>query len=105
MRKLMTIEAVFPIAGRGILAAPPLPFGSGRTATDGRAEIRRPDGTTRRAELHIETEHVNHRGRSEHPRWHRVCRLCGIGPSEVPVGSEVWCTDGIAADLLDHDGA
>lgn len=96
MRRLLIIEAAFPIAGRGIVVSPALPWGCGTAFRDIRAELRRPDGSVSRVELLVVIEHANRRFESpEEAQLLRrpVCLLQGVSIDEVRPGSEIWCRD------------
>lgn len=101
MRRLLIIEGAFPIAGRGIVVSPALPWDCGTAARDIWAELRRPDGSVSRVELQIVIEHVH--GRLDTPedagRLHRrVCLLRGVAINEVQPGCELWCPDELPSE-------
>jgi hypothetical protein len=91
-KRLLVVQDAFHLHGRGVLLWPLVPFDAlprpsqvpfRRTLT-----LRRPDGTTARAEAILTT------GTSmpvDRPGYD--CLLLGIEKADVPVGTEVWATE------------
>jgi len=105
LRKLLTIEDVFAIEGRGLVLLPDFPWGPPARADA--AEIRRPDGSAVQVQLQVgaerrslTTEAVRAGTRSSA----RVCVITGVSRSDVIIGSELWCDDALAQEVL-GDGA
>lgn len=101
MRKLLCIEDVFAIEGRGLVLSPDLPVGSPKAAHS--AEIRRRDGSVVPVQLQVVAEirsltldAVRAGVRSSA----RVCLIKGVAKSDVVIGSELWCDDAFAQDVL-----
>lgn len=101
MRKLLSIEDVFAIEGRGLVVLPDFPWG--KPARAGAAELRRPDGVVIPVQLKVEREHRSlmiERVRAGVRSLARVCVIDGVPKSDVLVGSELWCDDAFAQDVL-----
>ncbi len=89
-RRLLTVEDVFAIAGRGTVVVPHLAPDPAWPAAV-RLELRRPDGTVVFTTGHVRLEHLLRRppGKSQH-----VWTLCLDEPkSLVPPGTEVWIAE------------
>lgn len=90
-QKFLTIEARFQLKGRGLLVVPgPLLEDFSGPATLA-AELRKPDGTTRAAELSIIYIFIKPPPRER--RW--ACILKGLRKDDVPIGTEVWLHEAI----------
>ncbi len=90
MRKLLSIEGVFAIEGRGLLLLRDFPWGPPARAEA--AEIRRPDGTVVPVHLHVAAEHRSltiEAARSGARAYARVCLIKGVSESDVIIGSEL----------------
>jgi hypothetical protein len=89
-RRLLTVDDVFAITGRGTVVVPHLvPDPAWPAAV--RLELRRPDGTVALTTGHVRLEHLLRcpPGRSEY-----VWTLCLDEPkSLVPLGTEVWTAE------------
>ena len=96
MRRLLTVEDTFLIAGRGLIVVPAPAIKNIRGPGDVLAEVRRPDGSMLSATLTLAHEFLV--PPPEVHRWN--CTFRGLGKKEVPVGSEVWCSN----DVFLEDG-
>lgn len=67
---------------------------------DGRAELRRADGSVVPVELRVYTEHLNRPLVPGRPNWHRSCSLFGVERADVLIGSEIWGADESVEELL-----
>lgn len=95
MRRLLTIEGVFEIEGRGVILAPNLPvFTTGSVREQ--AELRAPNGATAGCDLVVcfERFSLTPEGVREGRRSSsNSCMLRGVTVNQVPVGAELWCRD------------
>jgi hypothetical protein len=101
LRKLLSIEEVFAIEGRGLVLFPDFP--PGRTAKAEAAELRRPDGVVIPVRMTVAAEHRSlsiEAARAGARSAARVCLIHGVSKSDVVLGSELWCDDALAQDLL-----
>jgi hypothetical protein len=84
--KLLTVEDVFDIPGRGLIVVPgPLPdsFGS---PTEISVSLRRPDGQVLNA-----TASITFQFQTPPPKEHRFAVILkGPTKSDVPIGTEIW---------------
>ena len=85
-KKLLTVEDVFDISGRGLIIVP----GPLQSEYDGprqfEVNLKLPGGTERSATLTLE-----HMFQSPPPKEHRwVCVLRGLTKCDAPIGTEVW---------------
>jgi hypothetical protein len=90
--KLVTVEDVFDIKGRGLVVVP----GPALSDYDGPKEVsvqlRRPDGSTAAAVLHytraflVPTPAII--------RWELI--LKSVTKEEVPIGTEIWSQDSVS---------
>jgi hypothetical protein len=93
-RQLITVTDVFEIAGRGIFAAPAVPYalidsGPGERLRPGdQLELRRPDGSVARVKLCS----------LEWPSPSKGGLILNLGASitkaDIPVGTEIWRVSG-----------
>jgi hypothetical protein len=91
MRRLMTVEDTFMIAGRGLIVVPAPAIDECRGPADVTTELRRPDGTILPATLTI-----GHEFSSPPPtvrRWN--CMFKALSKLDIPVGTEVWCGEDV----------
>ena len=75
---------------------PSLPLADDIEMVGSSVELRRPDGTTTRAEIEIVTQHTQVRRLSDRSLplvWSRACVVRGASAADVPAGTEVWCRD------------
>ena len=95
-RQLITVTEVFEVAGRGIFAAPVVPFAlidsqlGGRLRLGDQLELRRPDGSVGCCSC----------AALEWPSPHQGGLILGLGTSvtkaDVPIGTEIWRVSGVA---------
>jgi len=87
-RRLVVVEDVFGIAGRGVTFLPGIvPCGKERFNVGDSLVLRRPDGTAASAAI----SGIGLGGGS-HPFQLHVL-LGGLRKEDVPVGTEIWSTD------------
>lgn len=101
MRRLLCIEGVFAIQGRGLVLTPELPWG--RPARAQYAELRRPDGVVIPVPLQACAEHRSltlESARAGAKSFARVCLIRGVDEIDVVLGSELWCDDAFAQEVL-----
>ena len=91
MKRLLTVEDTFAITGRGLMVAPMPARDEIRGPGDIDVELRLPDGTRRPARLSVLAEFVHPTPSS--PRW--ALMFADLAKSEVPIGTEIWCADGV----------
>jgi len=84
--KLLTVEDVFFIEGRGVLIMPMLTDYSGPTAIS--VILRKPNGEESVARAHLDIPRINP------PRepFPFACCLSDVRKQDVPIGTEVWIT-------------
>lgn len=85
--RLLVVQDVFAIAGRGVILAPDIEL-HGPSTLQVRVELRRPDGSTRIVDA------LAHLPMGNPPRLQARARyvllLPGLTTPDVPVGTEVW---------------
>ena|SRR5689334_12458605 len=91
---LLVVEQVFKIRGRGTVLLPDFTLGGAPKPHPTIVTLKRPDGTSRTAEIVFGVEHRNY-GYQGPPRpstdyWREVPSLRTIEESDVPVGTEIW---------------
>ena len=87
VRRLLVVEDVFTIAGRGVILAPDIEL-HGPAMIQLRVELRRPDGTTTTIDALAHLPMTNPPQTS--PRMRYVVLLPNLTKSDVPIGTEVW---------------
>lgn len=107
MRRLMIVEGVFAIDGHRLLLLPDFPWGPPVKAAS--AEIRRSDGDVVPVMLEASAEHRCFAAVGVRPKnvraAARVCLIRGATKADLPIGSELWCDDAFASELLDRTDA
>lgn len=86
MKKLLTVADHFQIHGRGVLVVPQVPVSTFPAPFEGSAELRRPDGTVRRAILALQYHFQTPPARE--PTYAVVFKE--LRTSDIPIGTEVW---------------
>jgi hypothetical protein len=89
MRRLLTVEDVFEISGRGTVVVPSVAADS-RWPASVQLELRRPDGTKVDAVGHVRGEYLY---RLPPGKCEFVWMLCfDVPKSAIPSGTEVWAS-------------
>lgn len=91
--RLLVVEDVFTIAGRGVILAPDIEL-HGPATQQLRVELRRPDGTTLVVDAlaHLPTVQPL----QVPPPSRYVLLLPGLTKADVPVGTDVWLAAPVA---------
>lgn len=107
MRRLLIVEAVFAIDGHRLLLLPDFSWGPPVKAAS--AEIRRSDGDVIPVMLEAAAEQRCFAAAEARPKnvraAARVCLIRGATEADLPIGSELWCDDAFASELLDRADA
>lgn len=85
--RLLVVEEVFAIAGRGVILAPDIEL-HGPATVQICVELRRPDGTTSVVDALAHLPMID--PPRIPPRGRYVLLLAGLAKSDVPIGTEVW---------------
>jgi hypothetical protein len=91
MRLLLTVEETFLVTARGLVLWPAPPIDEVRGPGDVEVELRLPDGSRR-----VDTLSIRHEFFTPPPavgRW--VCVFKSLDKEQVPIGTEVWCSEQI----------
>lgn len=84
-----------------MVLTPDLPWG--RPAKAPSAELRRPDGVVFPVQLQVCAEHRSltlESARAGVKSFARVCLISGVDEIDVVPGSELWCGDAFAQEVL-----
>jgi hypothetical protein len=91
VKRLLTVEDTFAIAGQGLMIAPMPALDEVRGPGDFDVELRLPEGTRRAARLSILPELIQPTPALR--RW--ACVLPELGKHDVPLGTEIWCDESV----------
>ncbi|NJL21386.1 MAG: hypothetical protein HC895_12060 [Leptolyngbyaceae cyanobacterium SM1_3_5] len=94
MQKLLIVEQVFAVTGRGVIVVPEISADQAPETLPNSVTLKRPDGTTANTKAAFHIAHVQTRS-VEHPLeiykiLRYTCFLEDIDKAAVPVGTEIW---------------
>ena len=89
MRRLLTIEDTFVIAMRGVVVVPAPRVDEVHGPGDIQVELRLPDGSRREGTLTLLHEFITPPPAVR--RW--GCTFKSLDQAQVPIGTEVWCSE------------
>jgi hypothetical protein len=98
---MLTVEDTFMIANRGLIVVPAPAVEAFRGPADVIAELRRPDGLVLTATLTLSHEFLFPPPRVR--RWN--CMFKALGKADVPIGTEIWCSDDLFLTAVPRDGS
>ena len=86
MKKLTTVTDTFQITSRGLVVVPSPFVGSYDGPAKRQVELRRPDGSSAEATLHV--QYVFPKPTPPVPTWELIFR--DLVKDDVPIGTEIW---------------
>jgi hypothetical protein len=91
MRRLLTVAETFLVTRRGLVVVPAPTIDEVRGPGEVEVELRLPDGTRR-----VDTLSLHHEFFTPPPSVHRWCCVFkSLDKAQVPIGTEVWCSEQI----------
>jgi hypothetical protein len=92
-KRLLTVEDVFAITGRGVIVVPDIPLQMLAPLHPPTVLLKRPDNTTQTVAATFDIPIFDPPLGVQPRRAAYVCLLRGIDKTAVPIGSEIWVVE------------